>query len=481
MISCNLIKNHKNHRKEDTLMEFIIQEITNKIISNFEKDLEKLIRERRDISDFILATKRTLDEVGADLVAEALEIVNQVYRNSKERKKYWKIKEKAAKKTLTTIFGEVRYERTYYQNKKTGEYSYLSDEAVGIEAHDKIDASLKVKLIEDAIYTSYGRSGKEASEAVELTSQTVMNSIRELGSVSNNAAEIRLDKKRVKILYIEADEDHVPLQDKGKAEPKLVYVHEGKIQVSKGRWKLINPRYFSGVYANSDELWIEVSDYIDKAYDLDRIEKIYLSGDGAPWIKNGLGWIKGSIYVLDRYHLTKYITQATAHMEHTTSIMWDYINAGDKKSVRELLNAIISATESDTKREAVLEARRYILGNWEGIMSQYDVDYVGCSAEGHISHILSSRLSSRPLGWCKTGVDQMSRLRAFAANGGNVYELFMKQKKAIAKKARNLKIDQEIIRKRQLKSSHETIGNITVLNIGKRTWAHEFLKSIRDS
>lgn len=75
----------------------------------------------------------------------------------------------------------------------------------------------------------------------------------------------------------------------------------------------------------------------------------------------------------------------------------------------------------------------------------------------------------------------MSRLRAFAANGGNVYELFMKQKKAIAKKARNLKIDQEIIRKRQLKSSHETIGNITVLNIGKRTWAHEFLKSIRDS
>lgn len=92
MISCNLTKNHKNHRKEDTLMEFIIQEITNKIISNFEKDLEKLIRERRDISDFILATKRTLDEVGADLVAEALEIVNQVYRNSKERKKYWKIK-----------------------------------------------------------------------------------------------------------------------------------------------------------------------------------------------------------------------------------------------------------------------------------------------------------------------------------------------------------------------------------------------------
>jgi hypothetical protein len=46
-------------------MELIIQEITNKIISNFERDLEKLIRERRDISDFIKATKKKLDEVGA--------------------------------------------------------------------------------------------------------------------------------------------------------------------------------------------------------------------------------------------------------------------------------------------------------------------------------------------------------------------------------------------------------------------------------
>ena len=182
-------------------MELIIQEITNKIISRFEQDLEKLIRERRDISDFILATKKTLDEVGAGLVTEALEIINEVYRNSKERKKSWKIKEKAAKKTLTTIFGEVRYRRTYYQNKKTGEYSYLSDEAVGIETHDKLDASLKAKLIEDAIYMPYSRSAMQASEAVNLTSQTVMNSIRELGSVSNDAVEIRLDK-RLSLIHI---------------------------------------------------------------------------------------------------------------------------------------------------------------------------------------------------------------------------------------------------------------------------------------
>ncbi len=459
-------------------MESIIQEIVQKIIGSFEKELENLIREGKDISEFILAIKKTLDEVGVTLVAEALETVDQVYKNSKERKRCWTVKEKAAKKTLATIFGEVRYKRTYYRNKNTGEYSYLSDEAVGISAHDKLDASLKAKLIEEAVYMPYSKSGEKVSEAVTLTSQTVMNSIRELGRVENNLVEIKQAKKTVKVLYIEADEDHVALQNGGYIEPKLVYVHEGRKRIGKDRWKLLNARYFSGVYTNTDELWVEVLDYIDKAYDMDAIEKIYLSGDGAPWIKNGLGWIKGSIYVLDRYHLSKYVTQATAHMSYTTPIMWDYINAGDKDSVKELFKAIICATEPETKRRAVQEARRYILGNWEGIMRQYDADYVGCSAEGHVSHILSSRLSSRPLAWSKTGVDQMARLRVFVANGGNVYELFIKRKKTAINEARKVKIDQEIIRKRKLAGSHETIGNITILNIGKRTGTSQLLKSI---
>jgi hypothetical protein len=45
-----------------------------------------------------------------------------------------------------------------------------------------------------------------------------------------------------------------------------------------------------------------------------------------------------------------YVTQATAHMGYTTPFMWEYINAGEKDSVKELFKAIISTTESETKR-----------------------------------------------------------------------------------------------------------------------------------
>ena len=271
------------------------------------------------------------------------------------------------------------------------------------------------------------------------------------------------------------------LQDGRHIEPKLVYVHEGIKQVGKERWELLNPRYFSGVYTNSDELWVEVADYIDEAYDTDSIEKIYLSGDGAPWIKNGLGWIKGSIYVLDRYHLSKYVTQATAHMADIAPIMWKHINNGDKEKTKELFTAIIKATETDTKKKSVREARSYILGNWDGIRNQYEPDYVGCSAEGHVSHILSARLSSRPLGWCKTGADQMARLRAFEANGGKVYDLLLAKKRTALNKARSLKMDQEILRKRNLVATDETFGNLTILNIGKKTTTAQFLRSIRSA
>lgn len=137
------------------------------------------------------------------------------------------VKSKEDAKNLATIFGEVSYKRTYYQNKKTGKYRYLSDELVGISAHDKLDMSLQARLIEEAINTPYRRSGEKAAEAVELTSPTVMNSIRKLGSVDNDAVPIKEKKKSVKTLYIEADEDHIALQDGRCIEPKLVYVHEG--------------------------------------------------------------------------------------------------------------------------------------------------------------------------------------------------------------------------------------------------------------
>lgn len=47
--------------------------------------------------------------------------------------------------------------------------------------------------------------------------------------------------------------------------------------------------------------------YLDDSYDLNKVEKIYILGDGANWIKIGLEWILNSVTVLDGYYLSKSI------------------------------------------------------------------------------------------------------------------------------------------------------------------------------
>ncbi len=59
------------------------------------KELENLMTKRQDISKFILGgISKTLNETGASLVAEALETMDYLYRESEVRKQNWVIKSK---------------------------------------------------------------------------------------------------------------------------------------------------------------------------------------------------------------------------------------------------------------------------------------------------------------------------------------------------------------------------------------------------
>jgi hypothetical protein len=95
-----------------------------------------------------------------------------------------------------------------------------------------------------------------------------------------------------------------------------------------------------------------------------------------------------------------------------------------------IFDKIIEITAKDTKQRAVEKAKAYILGNWSGILLSMKGkdENVRCSAEGHVSHVYADRMSSRPLGWCYTGADKMSRLRIYKYNQGDMLELVRYQK-----------------------------------------------------
>lgn len=456
----------------------IIQEVQEIIIKAYTSNLEKALTGNANFSDLTRNLEKELHKAGTLMVREALETLDLAVKESKQRKKHWHVERKDVENTIATTMGPINYKRTYYVNKVTSDYAFLSDELVGIEKHQRKDMNVGAKLLEHATNSSYQQAAEAVSYSGINSKTTVMNEIRKLGAIPNEAVEIKKAKQEVPIIYIEADEDHVPMQKGPRDISKIIYVHEGRQPVSKGRNKLLNVRYFTAAKQSSEELWLDVAKYLDEAYNVETIKRVFISGDGASWIKEGLNWIDKSTFVLDKFHLAKYVRVATAHMDYTRGPLWHYINQGMKKATKDLLEFILANTESQHKREGVLATKKYIMNHWEAIQRQKDPDYIGCSAEGHVSHVLSARLSSRPKGWSETGMEQMARLRVFDFNGGNIYEYMTQEKEKEVKEESIFKLDARIIKKHQ-KASFETLNNLTVVNMGINNSTSKWLKSIR--
>lgn len=424
-----------------------IQQFCSEGVKNLEKVMVDYSGDMTKIAEMVQGVTKGVVDLGLSVIAEEWESYDELLRKRKELRTDWYIVRKD-ETTLLTSLGSVTYHKTLFKNKFTGEHEYLLDRIMGIEKHARMTEDAETKLLEEAVQTSYRKGGESASISSDVISkEAVMNKIHTL---TFPRVEPPKKKKALKYLYIDADEDHVSLQyinEKGDIKkprtntimPKLIYVYEG-ITNENGRNELINKKHFGGVYEGGkaiEQLWKEVEEYIEASYDTEELIKIYINGDGAAWIKSGQRILEKAKFVLDRFHMHKYIIGATSHLldsvEDARSEIYRSIYKKKKYKAEEAFEKILTVTGSESKRKTVEAAKAYILGNWAGIMQwvKDKNEEVRCSAEGHISHVFADRMSSRPLGWSKTGADKMARLRIYEKNGGNMLELVRFQKKEL--------------------------------------------------
>ncbi|EGD51193.1 protein of unknown function UPF0236 [Thermoanaerobacter ethanolicus JW 200] len=209
----------KKHIFEDIILQNALN-FTKEVVEIF----GDLLNKGMNITELAARIKELTDKLGREAIEAIIEELDRIIKEDKRRKEKWVV-ERKDKKRLTTVLGDIEYERTYYKSKEDGRYTYLVDDALEIGRHDRIEKGVKIKLVENAIEESYEISSKKACPE-ELSKQTVLNAIREIGEVEVKR-EIK-EKKEVRVLYIEADEDHVPLQDGSNETPRLIYIHEGK-------------------------------------------------------------------------------------------------------------------------------------------------------------------------------------------------------------------------------------------------------------
>ena len=425
-----MVSTIKSFEKEITLMDIV--SLLELLVNGLLEAEDKFLENPKDFYSLEKSVKSTTEAFSAKFIGEVLSSVNkQIYDCSWRQSKY--NVQRNATRTIITSVGDVTFDCTYYKRlTEEGGYVSLLEEMIGLDKHERFSEEAEVLLLTEALKTSYQEATRVLPSKQRITKTTVMNKVHQLAEeISYESSE---ELKQVDYLFIEADEDHVAEQhgnntaDNKSFISKLIYVYEYKQDVkgSKDKRELVNSFYFSGLYPGkegNDRLWKNVQDYINATYDTESLKRVFISGDGAPWIKSGAEILDKALFCADKFHLMKYINQASLQMLDEKDIakekLWHLLNSKKPKAKERFevyTNQMIASAKNPDNVEKL---KTFVLGNWSAIRRTLRNKLInGCSAESHVSHVLSDRLSSRPMGWSQIGADRMSKLRCYERNYG---------------------------------------------------------------
>ena len=373
-------------------------------------DLEQILNSlKSDLLDFFSGKIRTLDQAERTLLtvlSNSLTDILKVYLQnldqsllldkSKRKALGLTVERKHCRRSVLTSVGALDFERTYYK-KKDGSYVFALDELVGLEKYQRISDSVENKIVSAARSMSYSRSCDVIANGM-VSSRTVCSKIRQC--VPSFPI---VERRSVPVIHVDADEDHVKLQNGRGAMVYLASVYEG-LDHNGSRGICRNCWHKAEFRKSADDFWEELITEIERRYDL-RYTKIYLHGDGAAWIKKGLEWLPNSTYVLDRFHVTQAVARIVSGIDdwQVKKSYQRVLHMALREDNKELLiQAVDSLVDQYPGRsEVAYKNLHYLLDNYPAIQI-WRVDAEarnGGASEPHVSHVLSARLSSRPMAW----------------------------------------------------------------------------------
>ena len=354
-----------------------------------------------------------------DILRNILEYLDLEYKNSKERKDKYYVQQ-TRERTLITSLGLITFNKTYYKskNKINGKYVYYSylEDCLGIDKWAKMSLSCEVNLINNALDNGMTWASVNTIPNYFISRQTISTKIK---NINFNYFENIIKRETPKILYIEADEVHANLQSRNKGTKNkivpVILTHEGHKEDFIKKKELKNTHYIASSILKTDKLWEETYKYLDTIYDLNKVDKIFLSSDGGPWITGYDIAFPNAIFVLDKFHYRKALNYIFKKEPNITSIADSYLRS---KMINEF--KILVKTQyklyPDQKNKMIQE-QNYLIKHIDGIINQNHPDYkCPCSMEGHISNKYAKFITSRPHSYSKDGLENITQLLTMKAN-----------------------------------------------------------------
>lgn len=167
---------------------------------------------------------------------------------------------------------------------------------------------------------------------------------------------------------------------------------------------------YSGIM-EGDRFWEGFSLALAKKYNLSKVGRVIVGGDGASWVKEGAELL-GGIYELDKFHLRRAINQ-TLDNELAMEIYRACIMGKVDKADRLLID--LQQKASGEKAKEIARLRGYLMANSFGLRDyRLEVDGDGLrglgAIEGNVDKLVANRMKKRSMSWTIKGAQRMARL-----------------------------------------------------------------------
>lgn len=428
-----------------SIPQFLINE-TNKIIKNV--TLSVFTNHISSISFFFTNASSSLflnslfKNLLLHIYNEAIIKIDKYFYESDYRKKYYYSSSKR-QRVIVSIFGELKFERYYYINKKTGVGFYFIDNLFKFEKYKNYDPVIRSILINQSVISNVNITSNNSdfylgnfeeymnNNIIKVPRQTIYNWLKEwhLPKVEYECFE------NAKNLYVMVDEKWIhemirlsTLSEEERNKKHFImskcFVTFTGAKTKNNRTTLLNRHIFM---TTNNEPWKNFMNEIYNIYNFEEIENIYLLSDSGGWILAGakeLKLFKNNKVILNtcEFHVKHYINRMVRNKDVRKELIKSIYEDKSKEEFTKLTDNIIEESKNNDKKK---QYKNYILNHWKAILNMKDRE-VKSSMESHISHCIASSFGSRPKGYSIKRIEKYIKLQEYKLNGINIMDLYLK-------------------------------------------------------
>lgn len=451
-ITQKMINNAKN---------YILDQLKNKIRDLTDDILENIFYNYDESKNVFIPLKADINTLALDIIKQSIEFIDTTYRDSEERIIYYNINTRYDERSIMTIFGELIFKRTYYEDKNRENHFYLIDSLFNFPKYSRYDDSTKAIALDLAIKTNQKKGGEIYGNSVNPFSENNKYSVcrqtiyKWLKNWNTPIVEYE-PKETEDILYLMIDEKYIHEQqhidEKDTSETKstkeikdevtkqntkekkkkhhimskcfVAFTGSSKVGNDKNRRQLNNKFIF---LTASKKPWIEFINVISKIYDFKKIKIIKTLSDAGTWITAGFNELKlyennKVLNCLCDFHVQQTIHRITKNDDYRIKLK-EYAIEGNKKGFLDLIE-IIKEDKDENRKNKIDKYTNYIVKRLKWIKNMRESDCKS-SMESHISHNVANYFSSRPKAYSSNTIEKLLKLNEYHANGIDISKLFL--------------------------------------------------------